>query len=304
MDSLRDIEKQCAAVLARRARVGGDPVACPLCRSALATHDALWAHVEAAHGVALGDIDNVADPAGLLAEVADAVAPPEHACPVCAASHATLAALLAHARADGHGAWAAALGARASRFFVGGTFGDGVVTDFAADVDADEDADAAVGYESGDDHGGDGAMFAASCFFCATHAPNLLAHLKSAHNLDLATSDLFAKHPGALCKSEYDRLKVVNYLRAAQAADQCPGCGKEGGYCGAAGHFFPEAVPDDDKWLISHVANDGALALVMALGDEEEDDDGKGVVPMVATLAEAAQRLAAAAGGTELEEPE
>ena len=287
---------------------------CSLCSGAATTAvesgAAMWVHFCTEHNAALPcSLDSCIDSAGLMAALAN-VAPdggrfatlttlsldrhPE-LCRFFDAAAVAAAKLAARTEGDENDAGAAKAN-----------------NNVTVDDDDDDDDD---GWE--DDDGDDGAAdirVHAKCLFCDVRCDDPVRHMKEAHggfDLALALSTAFGQDPPR-APSVHHRIAVVNAVRRAIAAGQCPRCGDDlfaGGQQqqqqrqqdageehdegerahGESAHFalhpdhrMPHAIPDisgegGEQWLVPAIRGDGMLSIVMALFSEDEDfssDDG------------------------------
>lgn len=263
-----DLKRACAD--AARRHNTRDVVPCPVCRVSFVGYDELWEHMGGAHGCTqLRPSANVRDMPGLMAALA------------AAGKDAAAADVegFFFERADDGDDVALPLDetAEATRVFAAG---QEVAAIDAEDDDADwDDSDAAC-----------------RCLYCPfDKAGSLEEHMESAHGFALRSSALVPLGDAHLCGDEYDRIRVVNSIRAAVAALRCPrGCGPFAAsddlvaHIKTEGHQLPSERPTGDALLVPLIPGDAFVSLVMSLGDDDDDEEEN--YPMVAPVLQLAHQ--------------
>jgi hypothetical protein len=257
MPSASELEKICAAIVQRR--TGNDTVECTACRAGCSGIDDLWEHLESSHGIIeLPPCDNLAkldEFLGLIPALANRL--------LMASSDDVVACFLLAAEND-----------------------DGA--DLAEENRAIQAASSTLA-DAGEDEFDDG--ISVTCLFCDVATTTIEEHMKSAHQFDLRASTLFEK---AVCADEYDRMRMVNFVRRRVQDSKCPaGCdtvlstsADVAVHVSQAAHFLPAVCPQGDDFLMPAMKGDGMLMLVMASEDDFADEEESAKYPMVPTVGE------------------
>jgi hypothetical protein len=257
MPSKAELERICQSIVQRRSE--HEAIECTACRQGCSGGlDELWAHLEDTHGIEdLPPVDNLINVDAFLAII-----------PALANRQ------LLSSSDDVTGCFLLAAG-----------------DDDGADVAADNQA-LATGVPQGDaddDEAFDDGI-PTQCLYCSHVGVDVEAHMAKAHGFNLRASAIFDR---AVCHDEYDRMRMVNYVRRRVLENECPaGSGvtlsssaELMAHVESTKRFLPAECPKGDEFLAPAIKGDALLMLVMADDDDFDDDaDESAKYPMVPTV--------------------
>jgi hypothetical protein len=306
----------CQKILRRHNQSEIEVFQCIICNNQMKGSDTLMMHLLEFHGVKIEHFDDVGDLDGMLGYLRSKIhkgvhdteaQPPSSssasahddnsklACPVCDALCHGIADFKDHLEVEAHQEWKRATIPSLVHFSALPPIADGGSdddTDAKAEVAGDNQDDDDVEGDDDDDDAG-----RTTCLYCNTQVAlngPLEAHLVAAHQLDLPE---YVKSHVDVIVDEYVLIRMANYVRECHETLKCPSGSCEfkctdtnewSSHISSAGHFFPEVVPSDDRYLIPRLPGDMLISYILECTWLEDDESEQ--YPMVDTLAQQAKK--------------